>query len=210
MRARVHSFRNRYLLSATIRYDGSSKFGPDNRFGIFPAFSAGRRISEEDFFKENVSQRVLPYLQLRASWGRNGNSNIPTNALTNLYARYRLNILIEEEESVTMLKFIRYTKILGLAAAATLLLAGCADNFLDIGPKGVLTEDQLTEPEHIDGFIVAAYAWIPSAGALNATMNPWITSLRSDDASKGGGGLDGQTARRQGEPFVSVTSKVGK
>src|SRR5690625_5793766 len=40
-----YSFRNRYLLSATIRYDGSSKFGPDNRFGIFPAFSAGR--SEE-------------------------------------------------------------------------------------------------------------------------------------------------------------------
>src|SRR5690625_2749290 len=80
-----YSFRNRYLLSATIRYDGSSKFGPDNRFGIFPAFSAGWRISEEDFFKENVSKRVLPYLQLRASWGRNGNSNIPTNALTNLY-----------------------------------------------------------------------------------------------------------------------------
>src|SRR5690625_4026800 len=78
-----------------------------------------------------------------------------------------------------MLKFIRYTKILGLAGAATLLLAGCADNFLDIGPKGVLTEDQLTEPEHIDGFIVAAYAWIPSAGALNAPMNPWITSFPS-------------------------------
>src|SRR5690625_2145905 len=93
MRARVHSFRNRYLLSATIRYDGSSKFGPDNRFGIFPAFSAGWRISEEDFFKENVSQRVLPYLQLRASWGRNGNSNIPTNALTNLYdAKYNATL----------------------------------------------------------------------------------------------------------------------
>src|SRR5690625_464396 len=120
MRARLHSFRNRYLLSETIRYDGSSKFGLYNRFGIFLAFSGVRSICEYDFFKENVSQRVLPYLQLRASWGRNGNSNIPTNALTNLYARYRLNILIEEEESVTMLKFIRYTKILGLAGAATL------------------------------------------------------------------------------------------
>src|SRR5690625_7353301 len=101
MRARVHSFRNRYLLSATIRYDGSSKFGPDNRFGMLPAFSAVWGISEEEFFKENVSQRVLPYLQLRASWGSNGNSNIPTHALTNLSPRQPLNILIGGEEYVT-------------------------------------------------------------------------------------------------------------
>lgn len=108
-----------------------------------------------------------------------------------------------------MLKFTSYTKILGLAGVVTLILAGCADNFLDIGPKGVLTEDQLTEPEHIDGFIVAAYAWIPSAGALNATMNPWITSFRSDDAYKGGGGLDDQTPWHQMELFSQVTSNVG-
>jgi TonB-linked SusC/RagA family outer membrane protein len=80
-----YSYRSRYLLSATVRYDGSSKFGPDNRFGIFPAFSAGWRISEEGFFRENVSDSFISYLQLRGSWGQNGNSNIPTDALTNLY-----------------------------------------------------------------------------------------------------------------------------
>src|SRR5690625_7724502 len=109
-----------------------------------------------------------------------------------------------------MLKFIRYTKILGLAGAATLLLAGCADNFLDIGPKGVLTEDQLTEPEHNDGFIVAAYAWIPSAGALNETMNPWITSFRSDDGYKGGGGWGEQTPVPRTELFSEGTSNGGQ
>src|SRR5690625_7764866 len=97
MRARVHSFRNRYLLSATIRYDGSSKFGPDNRFGIFPAFSAGWRMSVEEFYKENESPRVPPYLQLRESWGRNGNSNTSNNTQTDLYARYRINDVLYEE-----------------------------------------------------------------------------------------------------------------
>lgn len=75
-------FASRYLLSATLRYDGSSKFGQNNRFGFFPAVSAGWRISEETFLK-NIE--VISNLKLRASWGMNGNSNIPTNALVNYY-----------------------------------------------------------------------------------------------------------------------------
>ncbi len=73
---------SRYLLSATLRYDGSSKFGKNNRFGFFPAVSAGWRISEESFFN-NLG--IISDLKLRASWGKNGNSNIPTNALVNYY-----------------------------------------------------------------------------------------------------------------------------
>lgn len=75
-------FASKYLLSATLRYDGSSKFGQNNRFGFFPAVSAGWRISEETFLK-NIE--VISNLKLRASWGMNGNSNIPTNALVNYY-----------------------------------------------------------------------------------------------------------------------------
>jgi TonB-linked SusC/RagA family outer membrane protein len=81
-------FNSRYLLSATLRYDGSSKFGINNQFGFFPAVSAGWRLSEESFLKDNVA--FISDLKLRASWGRNGNSNIPTNALVNFYdANYR-------------------------------------------------------------------------------------------------------------------------
>jgi TonB-linked SusC/RagA family outer membrane protein len=75
-------FSSKYLLSATLRYDGSSKFGQNNRFGFFPAVSAGWRLSEESFLKNN---ELISDLKLRASWGMNGNSNIPTSALVNYY-----------------------------------------------------------------------------------------------------------------------------
>lgn len=75
-------YNNKYLLSATLRYDGSSKFGINNRFGFFPAVSAGWRLSEEGFLEGN---NIIYDLKLRASWGMNGNSNIPTDALINYY-----------------------------------------------------------------------------------------------------------------------------
>jgi len=70
-------YNSKYLLSASLRYDGSSKFGVNNQYGLFPAVSAGWRLSEEDFMK---SVTVVSDLKLRASWGKNGNSNIPTGA----------------------------------------------------------------------------------------------------------------------------------
>ncbi|WP_207434789.1 SusC/RagA family TonB-linked outer membrane protein [Sabulibacter ruber] len=75
-------YNEKYLLSATLRYDGSSKFGRNNRFGFFPAVSAGWRLSEENFLRNNG---FLSELKLRASWGRNGNSNIPIGALVDTY-----------------------------------------------------------------------------------------------------------------------------
>ncbi|WP_080903273.1 TonB-dependent receptor [Parabacteroides sp. Marseille-P3160] len=77
-----YSFDSKYLLSATIRYDGASKFGTNNRWGTFPAFSLGWRIKNEAFLE---NQKWLSELKLRASWGMNGNSNIPSNALVNIY-----------------------------------------------------------------------------------------------------------------------------
>jgi TonB-linked SusC/RagA family outer membrane protein len=73
---------DKYLLSATLRYDGSSKFGANNRFGFFPAISAGWRLSQEPFLKDVTT---IYDLKFRVSWGMNGNSNIPTNALLNFY-----------------------------------------------------------------------------------------------------------------------------
>jgi TonB-linked SusC/RagA family outer membrane protein len=64
-----YSYNNKYLLSGTIRRDGSSLFGEANRYGIFPAVSAGWRLSEESFMK---NADFISDLKLRASWGENG------------------------------------------------------------------------------------------------------------------------------------------
>lgn len=69
---------NRYLLSATIRRDGSSQFSDGNKWGTFPAFGVGWIISDESFMGSNS---VFDLLKLRAGWGRLGNQNIPTNYL---------------------------------------------------------------------------------------------------------------------------------
>ena len=65
-----YSLMDRYMLSATVRRDGSSRFGADKRYGIFPSFSAGWRISDEPFFK-GVS--FINDLKIRGSWGQMGN-----------------------------------------------------------------------------------------------------------------------------------------
>lgn len=66
-------FNNRYLLEANFRYDGSSRFAKGNRWGLFPSFSAGWRINEEEFLKEVT---WINALKLRASWGQLGNERI--------------------------------------------------------------------------------------------------------------------------------------
>ena len=67
------SLRDRYLLSASVRADGSSRFGEDNRYGLFPAASIGWVVSEEPFARS--LQRVMN-LKLRASYGSTGNQGI--------------------------------------------------------------------------------------------------------------------------------------
>ena len=67
----------RYLLTATFRADGSSKFAPNNRWGYFPAVAAGWRISEENFMED--SRTWLSNLKLRLSWGESGADNINSN-----------------------------------------------------------------------------------------------------------------------------------
>ncbi|WP_259204554.1 SusC/RagA family TonB-linked outer membrane protein [Salinibacter ruber] len=68
-----YNFSDRYLLTAVARYDGSSRFGANNRFAFFPSVSAAWRISEEPFFPDN---ELVTNLKLRAGWGQNGNQRI--------------------------------------------------------------------------------------------------------------------------------------
>ncbi|MGV8134866.1 MAG: TonB-dependent receptor [Mangrovibacterium sp.] len=67
-----YAYKSKYLLEAVCRYDGSSRFSSDNRWGFFPAFSAGWRLSEESFM--NQFKGVLDNLKLRLSWGKTGNN----------------------------------------------------------------------------------------------------------------------------------------
>ncbi|MEO6330011.1 MAG: TonB-dependent receptor [Ginsengibacter sp.] len=69
-----YSFDDRYLMSATLRRDGSSRFSPSKRFGYFPAASVGWRVSNEKFW--SVPAAVISSLKFRASYGKLGNQNI--------------------------------------------------------------------------------------------------------------------------------------
>ena len=70
-----YDFKGKYLLESNIRYDGSSRFAKNHRYGTFPSASAGWRISEESFLKDNG---IVTNLKLRGSWGQLGNQNINT------------------------------------------------------------------------------------------------------------------------------------
>jgi len=71
-RATYH-FQGKYMLTGTIRADGSSKFGENNKYGTFPSFAAGWRISQESF----MGSSPFSNLKLRAGWGQTGNQEIP-------------------------------------------------------------------------------------------------------------------------------------
>ncbi|GEO06037.1 SusC/RagA family TonB-linked outer membrane protein [Adhaeribacter aerolatus] len=68
-----YSFKDRYLFSASMRREGSSRFGTENKYGNFPAVSVGWRLSEESFMPKYA---WLSDLKLRASWGKTGNNDI--------------------------------------------------------------------------------------------------------------------------------------
>ncbi len=68
-----YKYKSKYLLKATVRYDGSSRFGESRKYGLFPAVSAGWRLSEEEFMK---GLRWLDDLKLRVGYGITGNERI--------------------------------------------------------------------------------------------------------------------------------------
>lgn len=78
-----YDYDSKYLLSATFRADGSSKFSEDNRWGFFPSVAVAWRISSEKFMR--ATQSWLDDLKLRLSYGTAGNNNIPSGQTTQLY-----------------------------------------------------------------------------------------------------------------------------
>jgi TonB-linked SusC/RagA family outer membrane protein len=76
------SYDNRYSFQANVRYDGSSRFAEGNRWGFFPSFSAGWRISSESFMQD---VDLFSNLRVRGSWGQLGNERISSNERAGLF-----------------------------------------------------------------------------------------------------------------------------
>lgn len=79
-----YGFDNRYLISASLRYDGGSVFGANNRWGLFPAVSGAWRLSEEKFWKSLNVDNIFSQVKIRASYGVTGNKEIDREAAFSL------------------------------------------------------------------------------------------------------------------------------
>jgi TonB-linked SusC/RagA family outer membrane protein len=77
----TYQYNNKYLFTANFRADGSSKFGANNKYGYFPSFSLGWKISDEDFMKNSIFSN----LKLRAGYGITGNQEIPPKITQSLF-----------------------------------------------------------------------------------------------------------------------------
>lgn len=77
-----YNFREKYMFQATVRRDGSSRFGANNKWGVFPSFSAGWNISNESFMEGRPE--FIDHLRIRGSWGINGNERIGEFRYTSL------------------------------------------------------------------------------------------------------------------------------
>ncbi len=83
-------YKDRYLLEANGRYDGTSRFPTDDRFGFFPSFSAGWTISEEPFME--TASGWLDQLKIRGSWGTLGNQSVEDNNGNDIFYPYISNL----------------------------------------------------------------------------------------------------------------------
>lgn len=70
-----YNYNERYMLQATVRKDGSSNFGQNNKWATFPSFSVGWNLTNEPFFNK-LNADWISTAKVRVSWGKNGNSNI--------------------------------------------------------------------------------------------------------------------------------------
>ena len=92
-----YSFKNKYLLTGSIRADGSARFGQNNRFGYFPSGAVAWRIHEEDFLKNN---KIISDLKLRASFGVTGNQPNANYIYYSTYSSGRNAVFNETRTSI--------------------------------------------------------------------------------------------------------------
>src|SRR5690606_29096775 len=89
---------DKYLFTASLRIDGSSRCGENNQYGVFPSFAFGWKLDQEDFIK---SLDIFNSLKLRASWGRTGNQEIGNYQSMSTYAAGQKAVIGEVQVSTT-------------------------------------------------------------------------------------------------------------
>lgn len=87
-----YTFKDRYLIEVNARYDGSSKFPSNQRYGFFPSVSAGWRINQEPFW--SISPEILSDFKLRASYGSLGNGNIASYAYQEIFNIVQSSVIL--------------------------------------------------------------------------------------------------------------------
>lgn len=102
-----YSYDDRYLLTASVRADGSSKFGAANRYAVFPSFAVAWKLSNEKFFK-NMDAKWIDQIKIRGGWGQIGNQNIGNYLFQNVLTsaeqyRYLYGRSAELHQGVTAL-----------------------------------------------------------------------------------------------------------
>ena len=84
-----YNYDDRYLLTGTIRYDGTSKFYKDNRWGSFPSVAGAWRVSQEGFWKDHKINDIVNDLKVRVEYGETGNNDVPSNL-------WRTNVILTD------------------------------------------------------------------------------------------------------------------
>ncbi|MGI9533011.1 SusC/RagA family TonB-linked outer membrane protein [Lutimonas sp.] len=117
-----YAYKDKYLVSASFRQEGSSIFGPDNKYGSFPAISAGWNISNEDFLRDS---KAVSYLKLRVSYGITGNDRLNTgnqnpNVSSGNFNLSTGDLLVDNYPSYALLTtgtaIVNGTKVTGISA----------------------------------------------------------------------------------------------
>ena len=97
----VFNYDGKYLVTATVRRDGSSKFGVDNRYGTFPSFSAAWNIDKESFY--HIDQ--INTLKLRGGWGKTGNQEFPAGSAVSTYSFSGNGSIVQNNNANSSLKW---------------------------------------------------------------------------------------------------------
>ncbi|MCI3935825.1 SusC/RagA family TonB-linked outer membrane protein [Chryseobacterium aahli] len=84
-----YNYDDRYLLTGTVRRDGTSKFYKDNRWGTFPSVAAAWRVSQEGFWKDHKINDIVNELKFRVEYGETGNNDVPSNL-------WRTNVILTD------------------------------------------------------------------------------------------------------------------
>lgn len=204
-----YNYKNKYLLSVNGRYDGSSKFPKNNRFGFFPSFSAGWQVGEEKFME--FSRFWLDGLKLRASWGKIGNQAIDPYQYTPSMA-----ISTSGDNSNFWMENGNYVTTIGLPALVSSTFTWEKVTTTDIGLDLTLLNNRLTGTfdwyqRDTKGMLAAAAQPLPAVvGSSAPTQNTANMTTKGWEFSVNWADKIGEVGYRVGFNIYDHKSKITK